>query len=88
MTKCKVFHGTEEKTSGGLKKKDLVKKKGVIKSKKKIASAKKNKGLMSWVRSVQKARKELKIKGFVAVNGPTAQGKKLYKLAKKHHKKK
>ena len=86
MSKAQVFHCTIKETAGGLKKKDLVKKDGSIKYRKKIAAAKKNKKLMSWVKAVQKARKELKLKGFVAVGGKSAEGKKLYKLAKKYHK--
>ena len=44
-TRAQVWHGTAQKTKGGLTKKDLFKKKGRIKSKKASKQAKKNKNL-------------------------------------------
>ena len=38
--------------------------------------------IASWVDAIQKARNELGIKGFCAVNGATAEGKALYAKAK------
>lgn len=44
-TRAQVWHGTAQKTKGGLTKKDLFKKKGRIKSKKASKKAKKNQNL-------------------------------------------
>ena len=47
----------------------------------KKSKSKKSKGKMTWFGAVAKARKELGVKGFVAINkGP--EGKKLYNKAK------
>merc|ERR1719420_848534 len=74
-SKSSVFRGTKEKTSGGLKKSDLVKSKtGKVVSKKSSEAAKKRfKGsaLDKWCRAVQAARKALGLKGFVAVKKGT-----------------
>merc|ERR1711904_464262 len=75
MAKVLVFRGSKEKTIGGLKASSLTKNKhGRVVSKKQSAAGKKN----GWMIAVQKARKELKIKGFVAVK----KGNELYKKAK------
>lgn len=50
------------------------------KSSKKSRAGKKN----PWIKSVMKARKELGTTGFVVINRG-AEGKRLYKLAKKYH---
>merc|ERR1711924_2446 len=64
-----VFRGSKEKTMGGMTASSLTKNKtGKIVSKKKSALGKKN----TWMIAVQKARKALKIKGFVAVKKGTA----------------
>merc|ERR1711959_560584 len=80
--KSSVFKGSKEKTSGGLKKGDLVKSKsGKIVSKKASARAKKNfagSKLAKWCKAVQAARKALGVKGFVAVK----KGSPLYNKAK------
>merc|ERR1711907_694291 len=80
FSKSLVFRGSKEKTVGGLKKTDLVKNKTG-----KVVSAKMHKNgkeaykrIKGWTVSVQKARAELKIKGFVAVK----KGTPLYKRAK------
>merc|ERR1719389_1538154 len=77
-----VFKGGKEKTVGGLTKSDLVlNSKGKVVSKKRSALAKKmykNSPLKVWADAVQKARKELGVKGFVAVK----KGSALYKKAK------
>merc|ERR1719158_30368 len=74
-SRAKVFHGTKEKTTGGLAASALIKNKnGKIVSKKASASAKKN----PWTIAVQKARKALRVKGFVAIK----KGSELYNKAK------
>ena len=85
--KSSVFRGTKEKTSGGLKKSDLVKSKsGKVVSKKASAQAKKNmsKTIGPWLAAVQKARKALGIKGFQ----PIKKGSAFYNKAKSFYKKK
>merc|ERR1719326_1785422 len=80
--KAAVFRGTKVKTVGGLTKDSLKKNKaGKIVSKKASAAAKKRyekSGLKKWASAVQKARKALGLKGFVAIKKGTA----LYKKAK------
>jgi len=74
-----VFHGTKEKTYTGLTKADLIKnKRGKIVSKKASLRAKKNNFIKGWTTAVQKARKALGLKGFVAIK----KGSALYKKAK------
>merc|ERR1712173_322155 len=81
-----VFSGRKEKTLSGLKKSDLMKNKtGRIVSKKASARAKKNyanSGLKKWADACKKARKELGLKGFVAIGGQSAKGKALYAKVK------
>merc|ERR1739845_8273 len=69
LAKLVVFNGTKEKTYTGLKKSDLIKSKsGKIVSKKQSANGKKNyANIKGWTVAVQKARKALGVKGFVAV---------------------
>merc|ERR1711893_360280 len=82
FAKAAVFKGQKTKTKGGLTKATLVKSKsGKIVSKAASAKAKKawkDSALKKWSDACQKARKQLGIKGFCAVNGKTAQGKALY----------
>merc|ERR1711907_337094 len=84
MAKVVVFRGSKAKTSGGLTKNDLVKNKnGRIVSKKALA---KGKALYAefakpWISAVQKARKALGVKGFVAIK----KGSPLYKKAKEFY---
>merc|ERR1712007_207790 len=80
-----VFSGTKEKTQSGLKKTDLIKsKRGKIVAKKSSAASKKRyqgSKAQKWIKCSIAARKELKIKGFVAFNkGP--EGKALYAKTK------
>merc|ERR1711972_506856 len=81
-----VFRGGKEKTSGGMTKDKLTKNKsGKIVSK--VASARARKAwatspLKKWIEACKQARKQLGIKGFMAVGGKTAQGKALYAKAK------
>merc|ERR1739848_846614 len=78
--KLVVFNGTKEKTMSGLKKSDLIESKsGKIVSKKQSANGKKAYAhIKGWTVAVQKARKALGVKGFIAVKKGTA----LYKKAK------
>mmetsp|Transcript_11167 Transcript_11167/g.30878 ORF Transcript_11167/g.30878 Transcript_11167/m.30878 type:complete len:171 (-) Transcript_11167:289-801(-) len=73
-----VFNGTKEKTSGGLKKSDLMKNKaGRVVSKKMHANGKlryARNGLDAWSRGLVEARRELNLKGFVAVRGKSKDG--------------
>merc|ERR1719305_129808 len=75
--KSSVFRGTKVKTSGGLKKTDLMRNKnGKVVSKKSSAAGKKAYAkIREWTDAVSKARKALSLRGFVAVNGKTAQGR-------------
>merc|ERR1739848_248209 len=75
LAKRHAFFGKIDKTATGLKKTDLEKNKnGRIVSKKKSLFGKKS----PWIAAVQKARKELQIKGFAAIK----KGTPLYKKAK------
>merc|ERR1711975_30133 len=77
-----VFHGTKEKTYTGLTKSDLIKNsRGKIVSKKASLRAKKNNYIKGWYTAVQKARKALGLKGFVAIK----KGSALYKKAKEFY---
>merc|ERR1712151_583916 len=78
-----VFAGSKAKTLTGLKKSDLMKSKtGKIVSRKSHAAGKKAYAhIKSWTIAVQKARKELGVKGFVAVK----KGSPIYKAAKEHY---
>merc|ERR1719445_1394851 len=84
--KSAVFSGRKEKTVSGLQKSDLVKSKtGKVVSKKASARAKRvyaNSGFKKWAEACKKARKELGLKGFVAIGGKSAQGKALYAKVK------
>merc|ERR1719399_2827370 len=86
FAKAMVLRGTKVKTAGGLKKESLVKsKRGKIVSKKASAGAKKRfagSAAQAWIKACQKARKELRVTGFVAIGGKTATGKALYAKAK------
>merc|ERR1712216_497758 len=74
-----VFRGTKEKTSTDMTAVDLIKnKRGKIVSKKASIRAKKNNYIKGWTTAVQKARKALGLKGFVAIK----KGSALYKKAK------
>merc|ERR1711977_55528 len=73
MAKVLVLRGSKAKTSGGLSASSLTKNKnGKVVSKKAFANIK------GWTAAVQKARKALGVKGFVAVK----KGTPLYKKAK------
>merc|ERR1712093_771835 len=85
--KSLVFRGSKVKTVGSLKKESLMKnKRGKIVSKRASARGKQvYKQVKSWTQAFIKARKELGVKGFVALNGSTQQGKALYKKTKEIH---
>merc|ERR1719401_1593137 len=88
--KARVFKGSKEKTTGGLKKSDLIKSKsGKIVSKKASIRGKKiyGKYLSKWTASVSKARKALGIKGFAAVGGKSKSGQALLAKARSFYKK-
>merc|ERR1712005_5362 len=79
FAKVLVFRGSKAKTSGGLTSSDLIKNaRGKIVSKKASQRAKKNNYIKGWTTAVQKARKALGLKGFVAIK----KGSALYKKAK------
>merc|ERR1712031_148059 len=78
MAKAMVLRGSKAKTIGGLTAKDLTKNKsGKIVSKKKSALGKKS----PWMQAVAKARKALKLTGFVAIK----KGSPLYVKAKEFY---
>merc|ERR1711985_16040 len=78
-----VFKGNKEKAKTGLTKSDLVKNsQGRIVSKKASAAGKKRyKNIKGWIEAVQKARKELGVKGFIAIK----KGSALYKKAQEFY---
>merc|ERR1711918_104995 len=80
FAKVLVFRGSKAKTVGGMTAASLTKNKnGKIVSKKQLAHGKKAyANIKGWTIAVQKARKALGVKGFVAVK----KGTPLYKKAK------
>merc|ERR1712203_811693 len=73
-----VISGGKEKTASGMTKAKLMKNsRGKIVSKARSAASKKRfaTGLGLWTAAVKTARKALNLKGFVAINGKTAEGK-------------
>merc|ERR1712007_379720 len=86
--KSSVFRGTKEKTSGGLKKSDLMRNKNgkVVGKKAHAAGVKSFKRIRGWTAAVAKARKALGVRGFCAVGGKSAKGQALYKKAKSFYK--
>ena len=90
-SKSSVFRGSKERTSGGLKRGDLMKnKRGKVVSKKASALAKQRfqkNGLAKWAAAVQKARRSLNVKGFCAIGGKSAKGQQLLKAARSFYKK-
>merc|ERR1712188_26529 len=81
--KASVWLGGKVKTVGGLKKTDLMKSKNgkLVSKKSHAAGVKAYKHIKGWTVAVQKARKELGVKGFVAVK----KGSALYKKAKEFY---
>ena len=84
LSKAMVFRGSKERTVSGLNKAALLKnKRGKVVSKKQHAAGKRAyKHIRSWTYAVTKARQQLNVRGFVAVNGKTQQGKLIYMRAK------
>merc|ERR1711896_61586 len=82
--KSSVWRGTKAKTSGGLTKDKLMRnRRGKVVSKAASAAAKKRcSHLLAWGKAVASARKQLEMRGFVAVGGKSAAGKALYAKAK------
>merc|ERR1712070_1162098 len=84
LAKVVVFRGSKAKTVGGLSSTDLIKNSaGRIVSKKRSLLAKKRyaSGLKGWTVAVQKARKALGLKGFIAIK----KGSALYNKAKEFY---
>merc|ERR1712139_716901 len=82
--KAMVLRGSKAKTVGGLTASDLTRNKaGKIVSKKQSAAAKRRfkTGLGLWTQAVAKARKTLKLTGFVAIK----KGSPLYVKAKEFY---
>merc|ERR1712098_648341 len=80
VARNRLFSGKGTKSKGGLSKASFTKNKhGRIVSKKRSEIARKRLG--KWVAACMKARKELKLKGFVACK----KGSAYYKAAKKHY---
>merc|ERR1712118_291811 len=74
-----VFKGKKEKTVSGLTKEYIVRNKaGKLVSRKKSTLGKKFDRVKGWRESFMKARAVMGVRGFVAMNGQTAQGKALY----------
>merc|ERR1719373_1359018 len=86
LAKALVMRGAREKTTGGLRKSQIMKnKRGKVVSKAMSEmSRKKYMGskLEAWTKACAAASKELGITGFVALNGKTPQGRALYAKAK------
>jgi len=84
-TKAQVFHGTADKTPGGLSKSNLFQDKedGRIKSKAQSAAGKNNPALKAWRKAVEKAGGLKEGKKFK----PIKKGSTIYKKAKKTFKK-
>merc|ERR1711934_449337 len=82
-SRSSVFKGVRVKTTGGLKKSDLMKSKSgkIVSSKSHRAGLKAYKHIRAWTQAVNKARTALKVKGFVAVK----KGSPLYKKAKEFY---
>merc|ERR1712185_368485 len=83
LARKRAFSGKLAKTKTGLTKADFIKNEnGKIVSRKASAASKKRfaKGLGRWVAAVSKARKELGLKGFVAIKKGSAFYKKAQEL--------
>merc|ERR1719409_1026046 len=74
LAKYLVVKGTKEKTVSGLTKDDFVRNKAAL--------GKKFDRVKGWREAVMKARAVMGMRGFVAMNGRTAQGKALYAKTK------
>merc|ERR1719296_402704 len=83
MAKALVLRGTKEKTSGGLTKDLLIRnRRGKIVSKRASANGKRRyKQIEDWTEAVMDARDLLHVRGFLAINGKSLQGRALYMKA-------
>jgi hypothetical protein len=78
-SRAQVFHGTADRTAGGLTKKDLKMAKGEIVSKAKSKDEKKN----PWIKAVAAAKKKLGVKKSSDFDDHIPKkGTDLYKVAK------
>ena len=88
MAKFMVLKGSKAKTSGGLTKDKLsLNKKGKIVSRKASEASKARfhlggRSWRQWHEAVAVARKQLNVSGFVLINGPTIEGKAIFKKAR------
>merc|ERR1719221_2061642 len=82
--KALMLRGSKEKTSGGLRKDALMRnKRGKVVSKRASANgARQYRKIEGWVEALMEARDLLHVRGFLAVNGKSLQGKALYVKAK------
>jgi len=90
LAKLSVFRGKKVRTSGGLKKNDLIKNKnGKVVSKKASLKAKKAyaNGIGKWAKATVAARKQLGIKGFCPIGGKSAKGAALLKKVRSLYRK-
>merc|ERR1712032_449712 len=84
LAKALVLRGNKERTSGGLRKDGLMRnKRGKIVSKRASAMGRRRyKQIEDWTEAVMEARDLLHVRGFLAINGKSLQGKALYVKAK------
>merc|ERR1712187_210487 len=82
LARAQVMRGNREKTVAGLTKDKLMRNKfGKIVSKAVSAARKKqfqSSSIKVWAECIKAARKELNLKGFVAINGKQSEGKVCY----------
>merc|ERR1712190_609180 len=83
LAKALVLKGRKEKTSGGLTKDMLmINRRGKIVSKRASANGKRRyKQIEDWTEAVMGAREILHVRGFLAINGKSLQGRALYMKA-------
>merc|ERR1740130_1787757 len=84
LAKALVLRGSKEKTVGGLKADMLMRnKRGKVVSKRASANGSRRfKQIEGWTEAFMAAREALHVKGFVAINGKSLQGKALYVKSK------
>mmetsp|Transcript_59357 Transcript_59357/g.165750 ORF Transcript_59357/g.165750 Transcript_59357/m.165750 type:complete len:158 (-) Transcript_59357:122-595(-) len=78
--KALVLRGSKKKTTGGLTQEALMRnKRGKVVSKRASAAGKRAyRRIENWVEALMHAREALHVRGFVAINGRSLQGKALY----------
>merc|ERR1719277_1233787 len=84
FAKALAVRGAKAKTAGGLTKDKLFRnKRGKFVSKRASAAGlRRYSNIQAWTNSVVAARKALGMRGFVAINGKTSEGKALYAKTK------